>query len=187
MVMAKSVDKWKTKRWFNVYAPEILGGGAIGEIPAADDKSAVGRIIKVNMSWITNKPQHSFIVVGLRVTEVNGDAANTQLKYFEQTYSYLHSLVKRHSSIIYTIDKIGDKDGKPIVLKFVIVTKSKVTTPKIKALRKEMGVFAKEYVSGKSNKDFIKEVLDNNFQTESIKRMQNIAEVGRVEVKRIEV
>src|SRR5271155_4863060 len=104
----KSAEKWKSKLWFNVYPPKMLGEAAIGEIPADDEKNVIGRVMKVSMSWITHKPEHSFMVVGLRVINVNGNSAHTDLKFIEQTYSYIHSLVKRHSSAVYTVDKLTD-------------------------------------------------------------------------------
>ena len=107
MAVSKSTDKWKLKKWINIYTPESLGNSVIGEMPANEEKDAVGRVIKVNMSWITNKMSHSFMIVGLKVNDVSGSAAHTSIKYIEQTYSYLHSLVRRGSSAIYTanIDK----------------------------------------------------------------------------------
>ena len=106
----KSAEKWKSKVWFNVYPPKLLGESAIGEIPANDEKAVMGRMIKVSMSWITHKPEHSFMVVGLRVNNINGNRANTELDSLELTFSYTHSLVKRRSSVIYTVDNVKDKN-----------------------------------------------------------------------------
>lgn len=183
----KGADKWKEKKWFNIQVPEVLGSMTIGEMPATDEKSVVGRVIKVSMSWITNNMSHSFTVVGLKVTDVTGNAAHTQLKYFEQTYSYLHSLAKRHSSIVYTVDKLSDKDGKKIVLKLMLVTGDKTTTPKLRALRRVISDFAKSYTASKTREALIKDIIDTTFQRECMKQVQNIVRLSKLEVKRLEL
>jgi small subunit ribosomal protein S3Ae len=187
MALGKGVDKWKAKKWFNIYAPELLGGATIGEMPASEEKTAMGRIIKVSMSWITNKPAHSFLVVGLRVVDATGGAAHTELAYIEQTYSYIHSLVRRGNSIIYTVDKLKDKDGRNFVLKLVMTTASKITAEKKKALRKEMESFAREYAESRSVNDVVKEILEGSFHSEGVKRVKNIAEISKLELKRLQL
>lgn len=187
MALTKGAEKWKTKKWFNVYPPELLGTNIIGEMPADDDGRMMGRIIKSSMSWITNRMEHSFMVVGLKVIDVNGNAAHTELQYLEQTYSYLHSLVKRHSSAIYTVDNLKDSKGRDIVLKMLVVTRNKITSPKKKAVRKELSKLATEYASARDNGEFIKSIIDSSFQGECIKKITNIAEIAKLEIKKIEL
>ena len=182
----KNLDKWKAKKWFNIYTPEILGGGMIGEMPADDEKKVTGRVIKVNMSWITNKPEHSFMVVGLKVSDSSGNAAHTQFKYLEQTFSYLHSLVKRESSVLYTVNKTKDKNGKNIVLKLVVLTRSRMATKQRRALRKVIGDFALSYSAGKEGGEFLKDIIEGRFQHDAANKVKNIAE-SRIEIKRLEL
>ncbi len=187
MATGKSADKWKSKMWFNIYPPKLLGEAAIGEIPANDEKAMMGRMIKVSMSWITHKPEHSFMLVGLRVNKVNGSNANTDLNYIEQTFSYIHSLVRRHSSAIYTVDSLKDKEGKGFVLKLIAVTANKIRTPKKTAIRKAIGSFAKEFSSSHTVDEFLSAMLDGSFQSEIARRTANIALISKLELKRIEL
>lgn len=179
------MEKWKEKKWFNVYPPELLGTNVIGEMPADDDSRMMGRIIKSSMSWITNRMEHSFMIVGLKVIDVNGNAAHTELQYLEQTYSYLHSLVKRHSSAIYTVDKLKDSKGRGIILKLLVVTRNKITTTKKKAIRSEISKTAKEYAASKEAGQLIKDIIDNSFQNECIKKVNNIGEIAKLEIKKM--
>ncbi len=181
------MEKWKEKKWFNVYPPEQLGSNIIGEMPADDDSRMMGRVIKSSMSWITNRMEHSFMVVGLKVIDVNGNSAHTELQYLEQTYSYLHSLVRRHSSAIYTVDKLKDSKGRDLVLKLLIVTRNKITTTKRKAIRADISKLAKEIASGKESGELIKSVIDGSFQSECVKKISNIADIAKLEIKKIEL
>ncbi len=183
----KSVEKWRDKKWFNVHAPKLLGESIIGEIPALDEKSVLGRMIKVSLSWITQNPAHSFMSVGLRVASVDGNAAHTELNYLEQTYSYMHSQIRRESSAIYTIDKLLDKDGKTVVLKFVTITRNKVTTPKKAAIRRVLLDFERKYVSAKSTEEIVKLMIEGKFQADAIGVMRKIAPIGKMELKKIEL
>ena len=183
----KTSDKWKSKMWFNVYPPKILGESAIGEIPANDEKGVMGRLIKVSMSWITHRPEHSFMLVGLRVKQVNGNSANTGLDYIEQTYSYMHSLVRRHSSAIDTVSRLADKNGNGFTLKLLAVTADKIRTPKKTAIRKEIEEYVKEFASSHTVEEFLNAILSNAFQGEAVRRVSNIAHLSRLELKKIEL
>ena len=187
MAVSKGAESWKAKKWFNIQAPEILGSNTIGEMPATEDKDAVGRMIKVSMSWITNNPSHSFIVLGLKVTDVNGNAAHTQLKYLEQTYSYTHSLVRRYASTIYTIDRHKDKDGKTVALKLIVTTTRRITTKKRMALRKELSAFSRDYIKDRDNGQLVKDVMEGNLQKEAMAKVHKIASINRLEVKKLEL
>jgi small subunit ribosomal protein S3Ae len=187
MAVQKSVEKWKMKRWFNVYAPALFGDVMIGEIPGTDEKAMPGRVIKVNMSWVTHNPQHSFITIAMKVSDANGDAVRTQLASIEQTYSYIHSLVKRGQSAIYTIDGLRDKNGRDFTLKLLIMTTTKIATPKKTAIRKAMSAFLKEYALTMDTDEFVKSILDSRLQAEAVKRIMNIAEINKLELKMIEL
>ncbi len=187
MASTKGIESWKAKKWFNIQAPEILGSNTIGEMPATEDKNALGRMIKVSMSWITNNPSHSFMTLGLKVTDVNGNAAHTQLKYLEQTYSYTHSLVRRYASTLYTIDRLKDKAGNTVALKLILTTTRRITTKKRMALRKELSAFVKEYMKDRDSSQLVKDVIDGNLQKEAMNRVHKIASINRLEVKKIEL
>ncbi|HVA83198.1 MAG TPA: hypothetical protein VNF06_03480 [Candidatus Aquilonibacter sp.] len=183
----KSIEKWKTKQWFNVHTPKILGDSIIGEIPAQDEKAVLGRVIKVSLSWITKNPAHSFMTIGLRVISANGDAAQTEIHYLEQVYSYTHSLVRRGSSAVYTVSKLKDKEGKPVVLKLIGISRYKINTPKKHGIRRELAKFTTEYVGSKSVEEFVKAVIEGGFQVEAMKVANRIAPMGKLEVKKIEL
>ncbi len=182
----KTAEKWKLKKWIEVYSPKVFGEASIGEIPADEEEKAIGRIIQVNMSWVTHRPEHSFLSVGLRITEAKNNAAHTELEYMEQMFSYTHSLVRRHSSVIYTMDRFAAKDGKQVVVKLVIVPFGKITTPKKSDIRRKLKEFCMVYVSAKSKDEIIKGVLDDSLQNGALNAVKNIAGISKLEVRKLE-
>ncbi|MDE1762115.1 MAG: hypothetical protein KGH59_01230 [Candidatus Micrarchaeota archaeon] len=183
----KSIEKWKTKQWFNVHTPQILGEAVIGEIPAQDESSVMGRVIKVSLSWITKNPSHSFMTIGLRVSSAKGNAAQTEIGYLEQIYSYTHSLVRRGSSAVYTISKHKDSAGKKIVLKLIGISRYKINTPKKAGIRKAVIDFANDYIASKTTEEFVKSVIDGSFQVEAMKVASRVAPMAKLEVKKVEL
>ncbi len=186
MPTQKSTDKWKNKRWFNIYTPKILGEAPIGEMPAKEDSNASGRVIKVSLSWITKNPAHSFMNVGLKVKRIDSNAAHTEIKYLENNYGYIHSLVKRYKSAIYTVDNVKDKDGKALVVKLLAITSGRIPTPKRTGIRKELSKFAVAYTSSLNGEEFLKSVIEGKLQEEGLKVIKKIAPISKLEVKRIE-
>ncbi len=187
MPAQKSVEKWKSKRWFNVYAPKLLGEKIIGEMPALDDKAVHGRLIKVSLSWVTQNPAHSFMNVGLRVASSDGSAAHTSIDFLESNYSYLHSLVRRHSTAIYTFDKLADKNAKPFVVKMLAVTSSKVESPKKSAIRKILSEFLSSKSSAASVEELVGDIMDGKLQAEATGKISRIARISKLEIKKIEL
>jgi small subunit ribosomal protein S3Ae len=186
MATQKGADKWKMKQWFDVYAPKAISTAAIGSIPAEDEKSVIGRIMKVSLSWITHNPNHAFAIVGLKIINANGNVANTEVDYLAQQYSYLHSLVKRRADAIYTYDVAKFKEGGAVTLKLLVTTKTKVARRTKKMIRKAAHAFVTEYL-GRMNKDeFLKALVANDMQAEAIKKLSAMAPIAKVEIKKVE-
>ena len=187
MPSQKSVEKWKSKKWFNIYTPKLLGDKIIGEMPALDEKAVIGRLIKVSLSWVTQNPSHSFMNVGLRVGSAEGNAAHTNIDFLESNYSYLHSLVRRHSAAIYTFDSLADKNGKPFVMKLLVVTSSKVESPKKTGIRKTLSEFLKAKAASVSIEELLGEVMEGKLQAECTSKIAKIARIGKLEVRKLEL
>ncbi len=186
MAVQKGVDKWKEKQWFDVYPPKDIATEIIGSVPSSDEKNMLGREVKVNLSWITNNPNHSFITVGLKVTGVSGNSANTDVSYLAQQYSYLHSFVKRRGDVIYTYDKVKDKDGKEMVLKLLITTRNKIARRAQADMRKAVSVFIADYVPKLGKGEFVKAIISGAFQQEGVKKLAKIVPISRFEIKKAE-
>ncbi|MDE1856238.1 MAG: hypothetical protein KGH49_03325, partial [Candidatus Micrarchaeota archaeon] len=117
----------------------------------------------------------------------NGNAAQTEINNLEQVYSYTHSLVRRGSSIVYTISKHKDKNGKPVVVKLIGISRYKINTPKKSGIRKALIAFVGEYLSSRTVDELIKSVIEGNFQIEANKVAGTVAPMAKLEVKKIEL
>ena len=186
MAVQKGAEKWKMKQWFDVYAPKAISTDVIGSIPAADEKSVTGRIMKVSLSWITHNPNHAFATVGLKITSANGNVANTEIDYLAQQYSYLHSLVKRRADVVYTHDIVKDREGDTITLKLLVTTRIRVAKMTKSMIRKTVHAFVTEYVSKLSKEEFLKALVANDLQNETAKKFGTTAPIAKVEIRKVE-
>jgi small subunit ribosomal protein S3Ae len=187
MALQRTVDKWKTKRWFTVYAPKAFKEAKVCEIPAAEDKQAVNRKIKVSLEQLTHNPQHSFTNVVIQITDVNGDAAHTKVVMIEQVYAYIRSLVRRYRSVASTVAKVSTKDNVSVVFKVLAVTRQRSTSSRLKGIRSEMQEFIKGYAKDNDYDSIVGTVVDGKFQSELAGRLAHITPLNKVEVRRLEV
>lgn len=186
MATQKGADKWKLKQWYDVYAPKAISADVIGSIPAVDEKSVTGRIMKVSLNWITHNPNHAFATVGLKITGANGNVANTEIDYMAQQYSYLHSLVKRRADAVYTYDIAKDRDGNAVKLKLLVTTRIRVAKRVKSEIRNAVHAFLMDYVAKMNRDEFLKALIANDLQAEATKKFGAAAPIAKVEIRRVE-
>jgi small subunit ribosomal protein S3Ae len=187
MASQKGVEKWKQKKWFNVYAPALFNDKAICEMPANDDQAAVGRNINVALSQLTGNPGHAFTNVALKVASVEGTSAKTTIVRVELLNSYIRSLVRRGRSVSNAVLPLKSRDGVPMVAKILVVTARKTTHANIIEMRRLAGEFASGYFSGNDSSSIISTIIDGKMQTELASKLNKIVPINRVEVRRLEV
>lgn len=187
MAIQKTVDTWKLKKWFTVYAPKEFNEAQIAEMPANDETSIVGRNIRIGLSTITNNPAHAYTEVVLKVTDVNGEAAHTRIVRLEQIYSYVRSLVRRYKSVSDGVFKVSTNDGVNEVAKVLIITKGRTAHTKLVGIRKEANAFVIAYFKDKSFKEVVDSVIEGKLQSELGAKMAHITPISKVEIKKLEV
>jgi small subunit ribosomal protein S3Ae len=187
MSTQKGMDKWKGKRWFTVYAPAVFDKKAVGEIPANDEKSVIGRSVKVTLSNLTGNPEHSYTNVILKVTEANGNAASTKLDRIELPYSYTKSIAKKFRGVFDAIVPVKTSDGTRLVVKIVAVTTRKAAHAKIIAMRKQLMDFTEKYFAAGTLDDGVKAVVGKRYQQGAAAELDSIAQLSNFEVKKLEI
>lgn len=187
MALQKTVDTWKLKKWFTIYAPKELGEAQIAEMPANDEKVVVGRNIRVGLSTITNNPSHAYTEVVMKITDVNGDAAHTEVVRIEQLYSYIRSLVRRYRSVSDGVFNVTTKDGHKAVVKLLVITKSRAAHTKLVGIREESKNFIDSYLKEKTLKETIDSVIEGKLQSELGAKIAHITQISKVEIKKLEI
>lgn len=187
MVKGKTVDKWKTKQWYTVFAPEIFDNKEIGEIPTSDEDSLKGRIIRVTLADLIGDISQSYVTIKFRVTEVKGKSAQTKLIGHELGRGYLRTLVRRGKTIINEVLKVKTKDGVPITIKLSVLTARKVS----KRLAADIRAIIRTDISEKGKEmDFSQleqEIIFGKFPARVFNKIKKLAPIKRVEIRKTEV
>jgi small subunit ribosomal protein S3Ae len=129
-------DKWREKRWVQVYAPDSFNNVPIAYVPITDDENAVGRVLEVTLYDILkgDPSQHQFKIY-FQINNVEGDKATTIFKRYEYSKEFLRSLVRRGSSKVnFSID-VKTKDGYIFRIKLLALTHRQLNTSRQHALR----------------------------------------------------
>ncbi len=187
MPVPKKGENWKLKKWFSVYAPKLFNEHMVGEMPANDEASAMGRNIVVGLDVLTRNPSHAYTNVTLKVIDVNGNAAHTKLVSISQLYSYIRSLVRRYRSVATLILPVKSKDGNSMVIKMLVITRARTTNSRIVGIRQEMTNIATNFFKENDANDAINAIIEGKFQAELAAKLRHIAPLNKIEVRRLEV
>ena len=132
----KVKDKWREKRWVNVYAPDSFNNVPIAYIPITDDENAIGRVIEVTLFDILkgDPSQHQYKMY-FQINKVEGEKATTIFKRYEYAKEFLRSLIRRGSSRITFLLEVKTKDGYIFRIKVIALTHRKLNTSRKHAFR----------------------------------------------------
>ncbi len=187
MAIQKKVDNWRLKKWFSVYAPKAFNDALLGEVPAKDEKSAIGRKIKIGLNVLTNNPQNSYTNLFFKITDIQGDKAQTSLVRMEILFSYMRTMVRRYRSVSLAVVKGTTKDGKAVVLKPIVVTAQRNTNTRVSGIRKEMTAQLSAYITENDSDAIVRSIIEGKLQHELFAKLRHIAPLGKVEIKRLDI
>lgn len=186
--MARVKDKWTTKKWFTLIAPEYFGMTEVGETPANSPEIVVGRTVETTLADLTGDTsnQNPYKKLVFKVHKVAGEKAYTKFHRFELMREYLNSLVRRRTSKIEDVVDIKTADGYMVRVKPVVFTVKRCKTSQRRAIR----AISRQVILSKSSLNFVQflqECILGKIPSEIYKGTKKIYPIRRVEVRRIEL
>lgn len=140
--MAKTTDKKqvsrvkiKKKAWFRIVAPQLFGQQEIGETYVETSESVVGRKVEVNLRELTNNIKDQSAYVVFRIAKAEGTLLRTVPIGYFLTPSHIKRLVRKNATRLDDFFLLTTKAGEKIVVKTIMITRSKVQRSVQKALR----------------------------------------------------
>lgn len=165
MASPKQKTKLKKKKsWFNVVSSKEFGNFHLGEIPANDKNSLMGRTLKVNLMNLIGDPKKQNINLTFKIRDFKEDNAITELVRYELVGSYIKKITRRSKSKADDSFILETKDKVRIKIKPVIVTRAKVQKRVLTVLRKLTREFLKEYLENNEFHKVISDVVSNKIQ-----------------------
>lgn len=175
-------DKWKMKKWYEVIAPQSLGGVSLGTTPADDPDKLIGRVIETTLYDITGDISQVHVKLYFQIISIEGNKAITRFKGHELARDYMRSLVRRKSSKIQGIFDITTKDGYVLRMTIVVLTSYRCKTSQKRAIRRVMREYIYKKASELTLDELIQEIMSYKISNEIMELARKIYPVRRVEV-----
>lgn len=185
----KVIDKWKTKQWYTVLAPQSFDNKEIAEIVSSDEENLKSRVLSLSLAELTGQPSQSsiFTFLKFRVGEVKGKSAYTKLIGHEVSPSYIKTLSRRNRSIINVVKDVKTKDDRNVRLKILAITGSAVSQNTKKNLYNAMMEELKGIPNDYAFDQLMQEVVFGKFASKIFNRLKQITLMRRVEIRKSEV
>lgn len=183
----RKIDGWKSKEWYNIEAPVYLKRSIVGNTMAGDPSLLVGRKIEVTVGELTNDMTKNNTKVVLRVNNVVGDTATTDLIGHELTTDYIRSIVKRQTSRIDANIDVRTKDGYVIRVKPTCFTIKRARSSQITAIREMMVDIVKKRASESDFETFMQEAILGRLSAAIYRQAKFIYPLRRVEIRKTQV
>ena len=183
----RKLDGWKSKEWYNIEAPVYLNRAVVGNTMAGDPSLLLGRNVETTVGELTNDMTKNNTKVILRISNVVGDTATTDLMGHELTTDYIRSIVKRQTSRIDANVEVKTKDGYIIRVKPTCFTIKRARSSQIKAIREMMVEIVKRRASESDFETFMQEAILGRLSATIYRQAKFIYPLRRVEIRKTQV
>lgn len=183
----KAIDTWKTKIWYEVYAPKTFKEMFLGSVPSSDSKNVMGRIIEVLLYDITNNFRHTTTKLRFRITNVVGEKCYTRLIGMELTRDYIRSVIHRGTSRIDGIFNYTTADGFIYRASTFVITRRRAKRSQKKTIRKIMFQVISEFAKNMPHDRFVRGVIFGKFALNVAKIAKTIYPLKECQIRKIKV
>lgn len=183
----RKLDGWKSKEWYNIEAPAYLNRVVVGSTLAGDPALLVGRNVETTVGELTNDMTKNNTKVILRINNVVGEVATTDLMGHELTTDYVRSIVKRQTSRIDANIEVKTKDGFVIRVKPTCFTIKRARSSQMMAIREMMVDIVKKRASESDFETFMQEAILGRLSAAIYRQAKFIYPLRRVEIRKTQV
>ena len=183
----KVKDKWRSKEWYRVLAPDMFNKTQIADTLSDDKEKVIGRVTEVTMQDLTGDFSKMHIKLMFRIDEVNGFDAHTQFIGHSLTSDYIRRLTRRKHSKTDGVFDVLTKDKALIRVKPMAVTEKRIQVSQQQAIRDIMGRVISKEAENNLHAEFVREMLLGNISKNILKACKPIYPLKRVEIRKSEV
>lgn len=177
-------DKWRSKDWFSIIAPQYFGATDLGSVPADDPSKLMGRVVDATLYDLTNDFAHQYLKMYFQVSEVEGKIVRTIFKGHEYSRDYLRSLVRRKTTRIDMLQNITTKDGYQLRLAVCAFTLTRIRTTQEQAIRAIMKRTVDEKAKALTFDQFVQEVVLGKIASDIYNEAKKVAPMRHVGLRK---
>ncbi|KYK29847.1 MAG: hypothetical protein AYK19_19125 [Theionarchaea archaeon DG-70-1] len=187
MARQRKKDPWKSKQWYNIYAPSMFGKQHIGETPTDDPKKLIGRTIDVTGKDLSGDFKKSHIKMYFKINEVTGNEAHTEFVCHEVSRSYMRAQIRRRNTKVEAIADIATKDGKKARVTVAGLCYRTTTSKQEVALRKAISESIIQAASHLTLEQFVQELFLSKVASDAFRNAKSVYPLRRVEIVKAKV
>jgi small subunit ribosomal protein S3Ae len=177
-------DKWRSKRWYTVIAPEYFGKVEIGSIPSDDPEKLIGRVVESTLYDITGDFAHQYLQIYFQIIGIDGKQALTIFKSHQYSRDYLRSLVRRKTTRIDGIFNVTTKDGYKLRVAACAFTLARVKTSQEKEIRAIMRRMIDEKANSLNFDQFVHEMVLGKIASDIYNEAKKITPLRHVGIRK---
>ncbi len=183
----KVKDRWRSKVWYNINAPEIFGASQIGETLADDPEKLQGRITQITLQDITGDFSQMHVKLNFQIDRIVGLDAHTSFVGHDLTSDYIRRLTRRKHSKMDGVYDVVTLDGYRVRIKPMAITERRIKTSQQDAIRAEMERVVTEGASRATLPEVIRAMISGELSKHIFRQCKPIYPIKRVEIRRSQV
>lgn len=178
----KTVDKWKSKKWFAVLAPPAFKNKHLAYTPGADEETVIGRILTINGRELTGNIKKGQLMLRFKINGIQGLNAQTVFEGLGAQSSALKRIVRRRSSKIESVDNVVCKDGMRARAKTLVLTVNKISRVQRTAIRKIIKEEINQIAGKYDYEGLLTHIVTEDATATIVQRARKISPIKRAEV-----
>ncbi|MFP3871961.1 MAG: 30S ribosomal protein S3ae [Candidatus Natronoplasma sp.] len=180
-------DKWKSKSWYRIVAPEIFDGAVVGETVASDPESLLGRVSEISLQDLTGDFSRTHIKVKLKVNGVRGGECKTRFVGHDMTSDYVRRLTRRRQSKLEAVFTVRTKEGYRVRVKPLSITSKRISSSIKRSLRKKQHEIIREEAKNSRLGELAQKMLFGELPKKLANECKVVYPLKQVEIKKSEV
>lgn len=183
----KVKDKWKAKEWYKVHASRMFNEAEIGETPAADPSTLIGRTAEATLQELTGDFSKMHIKVKFKINSVDGHDAKSVFVGHSLTSEYVRRLTRRKKTKTDHVVDVKTKDGFTLRIKPMSIAEKRIQTSQEDAMRRIMHDALMKMGEENNLSDIIKAIMSGDMARDLAKACRVIMPMKRIEIRKSEV
>lgn len=180
-------DKWKSKEWYTIHAPQMFNEVVIGETPSADPEYVIGRTSEVTVQDLTGDFSKMHIKLKFKIKEVDGHDAKTAFTGHELTSDYVRRLTRRKKTKTDHVVDVTTSDNYVVRVKTMSIAERRIQTSQEIGMRQVIEKTLKTLASEMTVAALVKTIISGDLAKDLAKACRIIIPMKRIEIRKTEV
>ncbi|MFW6040755.1 MAG: 30S ribosomal protein S3ae [Thermoplasmatota archaeon] len=180
-------DKWKSKSWFRITAPQMFEGAVVGETPASNPEDLLGRVTEISLQDLTSDYSKVHIKAQFKINGVRGGECLSRFIGHDMTTDYIRRMTRRRRSKIDSVFDVKTKEGYKVRVKILAITDKRINSSIKRSIRNRQEEILEKVSSESTLSEFVKQMLFGGLAKKIKNDTKDIYPLKRVETRKSEV